>query len=113
MEVTIISKERNHSGQRREPQVVSQETWQNMQANGLASRFTVISTNANTLNDVKNKKHIEEFTEKLKADPSFTDLVKQYRQLVNKDADAALVVLNNAHKLDPNNTYVTNELKKY
>ena len=113
MEVTIVSKERNTSGRKKEPIVVSQETWDKMQANGLANRFTVLSTVAANVNDVKNKKYIEEFTAKIKSSKTFKDYVDEYRMLKDSDKITAIKALKAAHEMSPKNKYVNNELKLY
>lgn len=115
MEVTIRAKDQYRAGRKKEPLVVSQETWQQMQANGMAKNFVVVSTQADNLNDIKNQEYIKEFTKTIRKqgdDKTFDDYVKEYRSLKESDPVAALKALKAAKKLAPANKYVNAELKK-
>jgi len=113
MELTIRPKNRYAGKRERDVQVVSQETWQNMINNGMASRFVIVSQEVPALDDKMER--IKQVTEEIQAHsrPDFQNLLSDYRKAKKTDKEKALAILKEAEKMHPENSYVNKELKLY
>lgn len=113
MDIVIRPKNRFNGKKERDVQVVSQETWQQMQNNGLATRFIVVSQEMPNMDDKMQK--IKDITAEIHqhSQPEFQTLLSEYRKAKKTDPEKAKEILLKAQELAPNNSYVKKEMKQY